>query len=69
MKSNIHDIDVVFVRETEKAYGIRSHEDGDLVWVAKSQCELEPKVGPELVMGRLAVLTAEEWLLSEKELI
>lgn len=69
MKSNIHDIDVLFVWETDKAYGVKETEDSDTVFVPKSQCELTPKVGPELVRGRLAVLTAEEWILSEKGLI
>lgn len=53
------EIEVVVVRETERAWGI---EDADnprnIIWLPKSKCRLEGKM-----------LTAPEWLLKDRGLV
>lgn len=58
-RSDLVDIEVNKVRETEKAWGIEHPDDQmKLVWIPKSQAQLDGKT-----------LTAPEWLLREKGLI
>lgn len=58
-KSNLVDIDVDMVHETEKAFLVTI--DGKTkVWIAKSQCELDTET---------KVLTCPEWLAKDKGLI
>lgn len=65
-RSNLKDIEVFSRRETEKAWGIADpNEQGKLIWLPKSLCELEPGSGP----GKPDTLTAPEWLLKERGLI
>lgn len=63
MKSNIVDISVFLVSETDKAVLITDAEDEDAVWLPKSQIEIE-----EGGSGT-HVVTAPEWLLHDKGLI
>ena len=69
MRSNIHDVTVLFVHETEKAYGVKEHEDAEVVWLPKSMSECIPLEGSMLRKGKPCQITAEESLLSEKGLI
>lgn len=69
MRSNIHDVTVLFEHETEKAFGVREHEDAPVVWFPKSMSECMPLEGSLLVKGKPCQLTAEEDLLSEKGLV
>lgn len=65
-RSDLHDIKVFVRRETDKAWGIANPDKaGDLIWLPKSQCEIEQGDGP----NKEATLTAPEWLLKEKGLI
>lgn len=65
-RSDLHDIEVFVRRETEKAWGIANPgKPGDLIWIPKSQCEIEQGEGP----SKAAILTAPEWLLKERGLI
>jgi hypothetical protein len=65
-RSNLHDIPVQFKRETEKAWGIADpSNDEKIIWLPKSQCELERGEGP----NEADILTAPEWLLIEKGLV
>lgn len=65
MRSDLHDIEVVFQTETERAICVRSEENGEDVWLPKSQCEIDG----EPVRGSVVTLTAGERLLTEKGLI
>lgn len=65
-RSNLHDMPVHIRRETEKAWGIDSpHQKGEIIWLPKSQCEVERGDGP----NEADILTAPEWLLKEKGLV
>lgn len=65
-RSNLHDIPVYVKRETEKAWGIADpSNDANIIWLPKSQCELERGEGP----NEADILTAPEWLLIEKGLV
>ena len=68
MRSDLHDIDVIYQTDTEKAVCVREVEDGPDIWIPKSRCEIEGKSGA-LRRGAVAVLTADEAILSEKGLI
>ena len=66
--SDLHDIGVALMHETEKAYLVTDGEIGDDgkpkgVWLPKSQCELDKTTRP------LPTLTGPEWLLKSKGLI
>lgn len=65
-RSNLKDIPVYYRRETEKAWAI-ANPDGsaNLIWLPKSQCQLERGEGP----NEADILTAPEWILIEKGLI
>jgi hypothetical protein len=69
-RSDLYDIDVELVHETEKAWLVHDgtlKDDGKLnmVWIPKSQAQLE-KPGES---GPLRTLTAPEWLLKSRGLI
>lgn len=66
MKSDLQDIEVVFVTQTEKAFAVKVDEvSTKLVWLPKSQCEIDGV----LSAGRVVTLTASEGLLVEKGLV
>ena len=65
MRSDLHDIEVVFQTQTERAICVRPEEAGEDVWLPKSQCEIDG----EPVRGSIVTLTAGERLLNEKGLI
>lgn len=69
MKSDLIDLNVIFQTQTERAVCIRTEEDGRDIWIPKSQCQIEPCEGDELRRGELAMLTAPETILFEKEMI
>lgn len=64
--SELKDIEVFLRRETQRAWGIADpNNEGALIWLPKSQCDIEVKEGP----GKPDTLTAPEWLLKERGLI
>lgn len=72
MRSDLHDIDVIFQHRTERAVCIRAVEDGPDIWIPLSQCEIAPKDADllgGLARGRVATLTAPERVLNEKGLL
>lgn len=72
MKSDLHDIEVIFQHKTERAVCVRETEDGKDIWIPLSLCEIAPRETDllgGLARGRVAVLTAPEGVLSEKGLI
>ena len=66
MKSNIEDIDVIFVHSTERAVLVRKDEaDKEGSWFPLSQVEVDGLKE----RGRVVTLTAPDWLLIEKGFI
>lgn len=63
MKSNITDINVLIVHQTERAVLVKADEDADGVWLPLSQVEIDREP------GRYGVVTLPVWLAEEKELI
>lgn len=61
-RSDLIDIDVVLVHKTDKAWLIRD-ADGNDIWIAKSQAELDQSKPGKWV------LTLPQWLAEQKELI
>jgi hypothetical protein len=64
MKSDLIEISVQKLHETEKAVLVTDSIPEKGVWIAKSQCELEPSATPGI-----ETLTLPEWLALEKGLI
>lgn len=72
MRSDLHDLDVIFQHMTERAVCIRETEDGPDIWIPLSLCEIAPKdtdLLGGLSRGRVATLTAPERVLLEKGLL
>lgn len=68
MRSDLHDLTVIFQHRTDRAVCIRETEDGKDVWIPLSQCEIEGRDG-DLSRGCVATLTAPERVLTEKGLL
>ncbi|MGP9790719.1 hypothetical protein [Roseinatronobacter sp. NSM] len=68
MKSDLHDVSVIFQHQTERAVCVRDVEDGSDIWIPLSQCQIDAPDG-NLRRGGVATLTASENLLTEKGLI
>lgn len=64
MKSDLHDIEVTYQTETEKAVCIRG-DDGADVWIPKASCEIDG----ERRRGGVVTMTAPERVLIEKGLV
>lgn len=64
MKSDLIDISVQKLHETDKAVLVTDTVPENAVWIAKSQCEIEPSE----IVG-IETLTLPEWLALEKGLI
>jgi hypothetical protein len=66
MKSDLQDIEVIFVIQTDRAFGVKVDERAtNIVWLPKSQCEIDGVMSA----GRVVTLTASEGLLVEKGLV
>jgi hypothetical protein len=66
MKSDLHDVDVIFQTETERAVCIRKDEKSTAdIWIPKSQCVFD---GPNVPArrGDVVILTASESVLTDK---
>lgn len=67
MKSDLCDIQVIYMRSTEKAVCVKG-DNGVDVWIPKSQCEIETyDYVPR--WGSVVTLTAPESVLLEKNLL
>lgn len=64
-KSDLVDIEVTIVSQTEKAYKVASDNTGVTEWVPKSQCEYEPGNNWE----NIGTLTLSRWLAEDKRLV
>lgn len=69
MRSDIEEADVIFQTMTERAVCVRSDEEGEDIWLPRSQVEIEDMEGGELRRGRPAILSGPEWLLIDKGLL
>ena len=56
------DYDCLWVTETDKAIGVRMHEEASLVWLPKANVEYERKA------GKRVIVTVPDWLAEEKDL-
>lgn len=64
MKSDLIDITVQLLHETERAVLVTDSTPEKGVWLPRSQVEIEPAD-----MGRLHVVTLPEWLAIERGLV
>jgi hypothetical protein len=69
MRSNLRDISVVFVHQTEKAVLVAADEEAAPVWIPKSRCEMERPGGQDPLPHSVVTLTAPEATLVEKGLL
>ena len=69
MRSDLHDIEVIYQTATDRGVCVRADEGADDVWLPLAQVEIAPRAGGPLRRGHVAVLTAPENLLTEKGLI
>jgi hypothetical protein len=65
MRSNLIDVEVLIVGETDLAIKVWLDKPVRDQWIPKSQVEIERDPGG----GRLATITLPEWLAIEKELV
>ena len=65
MKSDLVDLDVEILGETNMAICIRDDEDGGKIWLPKSQIEIKRNINDR----KMAVVTLPEWLAIEKGLV
>ncbi len=65
------DVDVIFIRETEKAVCVKSDEEADEVWIPKSLCEIAPKslVEDDAGEGDVHSLSVKEWVAIDRGLV
>ena len=72
MRSDLHDLPVIYQHRTDRAVCVRETEDGPDIWIPLSQCEIAPREADllgGLARGRVAILTAPERVLMERGLI
>lgn len=66
MRSDIHDVEVIYEHQTAKAVLVkRNRDDQEGVWLPKSMCEFEPS---DPTKGDIITLSAKETFLIEKGL-
>ncbi len=51
--------------ETAMAYGVKEHGEGPLIWLPKSQCDVDEAAE----LGQVAMFLIPEWLAIEKGLV
>jgi hypothetical protein len=72
MKSDLHDIKVIYQHHTDRAVCIRETEGGPDIWIPLATCEVEPDLADTFrrpQRGDIVTLTAPERVLNEKGLI
>ena len=72
MKSDLHDIEVIFQTATDRAICVHRHEGDADIWIPLATCEIDrdlrdPFRRPQ--RGDLVTLTAPERVLTEKGLV
>lgn len=65
MKSNLHDLQVIFQYATDRAVCVRGFEGSDDVWIPLSQCEIDG----DRQRGGVITLTAPESILVDRGLV
>lgn len=66
MKSNIIEIQVQFVHQTDEAVCVREFEGGNDIWIPKSRCEI---LQTDPLRGHYVLLTTDEVTAVEKGLV
>jgi hypothetical protein len=67
VRSDLVDVTVFFIRETDKAIGIgRTNSVGPVLYLPKSQIEYEPKAP---MSGQAIEVAMPKWLAKEKGLV
>lgn len=75
MRSDLHDVTVIYQTATALAVCVREVEDSEDIWIPRAQCEIAPVPGSTLLpgaplrRGSPATLTAPERVLIEKGLV
>lgn len=64
MKSDIVDLTVIIMHQTDKAVRVADSEESEAVWLPLSQIEVEP-----VDRSNIAIVSMPEWLAQEKGLI
>ena len=59
----LDDLELLLVKETELAYGVRRTETGKLAWLPKSQIKVTD------TYGEYMMVSLPDWLAKEKDLI
>jgi hypothetical protein len=65
-KSNVVDLDLFYVSETEKGLAVRLDEGRRLIWLPKSQIEYEQR---EYKRHEVVKVTIPEWLAVKHDLV
>lgn len=65
-KSDVVDIDLLYVSQTEKGLAVRQSEDHEMFWLPKSQIEFEDK---DYKRHSVIKVTIPEWLAGKHDLI
>jgi hypothetical protein len=66
-RSNLIDVEAVFIHQTDLAIGIRIDEDSrDVIWLPKSLIEIDP---PDPKRNQVCVITLSERFAIEKRLV
>lgn len=68
-RSDLHEVDVIYIHATERAVLVSAYEGGEEVWLPLAQVEIAPSGNGGLRRGRPARLTGPEGLLQEKGLL
>lgn len=62
-RSNLVDVEVIIVHQTDKAVLVKSDEEADGVWLPLSQCEVDAEP------GSVGEVTLPDWLATERGLV
>lgn len=72
MKSDLHDIEVIFQTATDRAICVRQQGDERDIWIPLSLCEIDGDLSDPFrrpQRGDTVTLTASERVLTEKGLV
>jgi hypothetical protein len=69
MSKQLHEFQLIFCRETEKAFGVKEVEDQkDLIWLPRASVECDTS-DDQMVPGKIYEFIMPEWIALEKGLI
>jgi hypothetical protein len=65
-RSNVNDYELVYITQTELAIGIATVEDGNLIWLPKSQIQY---IDDDYERNDPIWITIPDWLAKEHDLV